>query len=97
MELRRLPASLSRSSLSRDPALDSGLERFKAPVRCSLGASLVGVTCPGALAPGIPENGNMGKWFDMRFDMDMEEGGRGTPVPTILGLELDTRGNTWPE
>ena len=39
--------------------------------------------------PGIPGNGNMGKWFDMRFDMDMVDGGRGIP------LDWPDLGNMW--
>ena len=27
----------------------------------------------------------MGKWFDMRFDMDMLDGGRGIPLDILRG------------
>lgn len=35
--------------------------------------------------PGRPGKGNIGKLFDMRFDIDMVEGGRGIPLDMLRG------------
>lgn len=81
IELRRLPESLSMSLCSLSLGF-SCLVRLRAPLKWSLFASfglLLGMD------PGIPGKGNIGKWFDIRFDIDMVEGGRGIPLDILLG------------
>ena len=85
MELLRLPESLSISSLS----LISSLICFSVGLPVKLRAlEFGGSLCwfsPLGRPLGSPGKGNMGKWLDMRLDMDMEEGGKGMPLARLRG------------
>ena len=84
IELRRLPESLSISLCSLSLSF-SWRVRLRAPLKCSFAASLAGLLFGLGSEPGIPGKGNTGKWFDMRFDIDMVEGGRGIPLDILWG------------
>ena len=82
MELLLLPESLSISSLSSRICFSDSF-----PVKLSaleFGGSLCWLR-PFGRPFGRPGKGNIGKWFDMRLDMDMEEGGKGIPLARLRG------------
>merc|ERR1719189_2146981 len=82
MELLRLPESLSSLSLSSLICFSDGR-----PVKLralEFGGSLCWLS-PLGRPLGRPGKGNMGKWLDMRLDMDMEEGGKGMPLARLRG------------
>lgn len=58
--------------------------RLRAPLKWSFAASF-GLLLALGIVPGKPGKGNIGKWFDIRFDIDMVEGGRGIPLDILLG------------
>jgi len=83
IELRRLPESLSMSLCSLSLSFSCRV-RLRAPLNWSFTPSF-GLLLAFGRDPGIPGKGNIGKWFDMRFDIDMVEGGRGIPLDILRG------------